>query len=56
MSREKTFIVNTQGGNKRCGGIGDILAGALGVTALWDSHYGLPLASCLVRNATKMAF
>lgn len=33
---KKSFIVGTEGGPKRCGGIGDILVGVLGTCAFWD--------------------
>jgi hypothetical protein len=32
------------------------VAGAASSCSLWDIDYGLPLASCIVRLATKMAF
>lgn len=56
MGKDRSFIVNTQGGKKRCGGIGDILAGVTSVCALWDFEYGPALASRIVRKATKAAF
>ena len=48
--------MRTPGGNKRCGGIGDVLAGAMSVCALWDFDYGPVLASIIIRNATRKAF
>ena len=36
LGRKKSFIVGTQGGLKRCGGVGDILAGATAATCFWD--------------------
>jgi NAD(P)H-hydrate repair Nnr-like enzyme with NAD(P)H-hydrate dehydratase domain len=33
---KKSFIINTEGGLKRCGGIGDILAGAISTCAHWN--------------------
>ena len=48
--------VMVEGGYKRCGGLGDILAGAIGTTVGWDFHYGPVLASWVVKRATRMAF
>jgi NAD(P)H-hydrate repair Nnr-like enzyme with NAD(P)H-hydrate dehydratase domain len=45
-----------EGGYKRCGGLGDILAGAIGACVGWDYHYGPALASWVIKNATKMAY
>jgi NAD(P)H-hydrate repair Nnr-like enzyme with NAD(P)H-hydrate dehydratase domain len=45
-----------EGGYKRCGGIGDILAGAIGTCVGWDYHYGPALASWVIKNATRMAY
>jgi NAD(P)H-hydrate repair Nnr-like enzyme with NAD(P)H-hydrate dehydratase domain len=56
LSNKKSFIVRTQGGNKRCGGLGDILSGALSVCSMWDYTYGPALASVIVRMATRKAF
>lgn len=56
LTKDKTFIVGIEGGNKRCGGIGDIVAGVASTCALWDMEYGLPLASSIVRLATNKAF
>lgn len=56
MDRDRSFIIGIEGGNKRCGGIGDILAGVTGACGLWDFEYGPALASVLVRSATRMAF
>jgi NAD(P)H-hydrate repair Nnr-like enzyme with NAD(P)H-hydrate dehydratase domain len=36
MSRETSYVVATEGGKKRCGGIGDILAGVTSACGLWD--------------------
>ena len=41
---------------KRCGGVGDILAGAVATCSYWDIEYGPALASIIVRMATKQAF
>jgi len=41
---------------KRCGGIGDILAGALSVCLFWDDIYGPVLASRIVKIAAKRGF
>jgi NAD(P)H-hydrate repair Nnr-like enzyme with NAD(P)H-hydrate dehydratase domain len=56
LGKDRSFIVRTEGGKKRCGGIGDILAGAAAVTSLWDFEYGPALASRIVRLATRSAF
>ena len=48
--------MRTQGGDKRSGGLGDILSGAISVCSFWNEEYGLPLASQIVRNATRIAF
>jgi ATP-dependent NAD(P)H-hydrate dehydratase len=56
LGKERSFVVRTEGGKKRCGGMGDILAGAVSVCALWDFEYGPALASRVVRLATKAAF
>jgi NAD(P)H-hydrate repair Nnr-like enzyme with NAD(P)H-hydrate dehydratase domain len=56
LSSRKSFIVRTEGGKKRCGGLGDILSGAMAVCALWDLTYGPVLASRIVRIATRKAF
>jgi NAD(P)H-hydrate repair Nnr-like enzyme with NAD(P)H-hydrate dehydratase domain len=36
LGSDRSFIVRTLGGNKRCGGMGDLLAGVTSVCALWD--------------------
>ena len=56
MTNNKSFIVRTEGGNKRCGGIGDIVSGAVAVCGLWNEEYGLALASRVVKMATRIAF
>ena len=56
LNNRKSFIVRTVSGNKRCGGLGDMLAGVLSVCRFWNEDYGLPLASRLVRLATFIAF
>jgi NAD(P)H-hydrate repair Nnr-like enzyme with NAD(P)H-hydrate dehydratase domain len=56
LSHKKSFIVRTEGGRKRCGGVGDILSGAIAVCSLWDHTYGPVLAARIVRMATKAAF
>lgn len=53
---KKSFIINTEGGLKRCGGIGDILAGAISTCAHWNMQYGIALASIITRRATKRGF
>lgn len=51
-----SFVVRTEGGMKRCGGIGDILAGVNSVFSLWDFDLGPVLASRVVRMATRKGF
>lgn len=36
IGRNKSFVIGIEGGNKRCGGVGDIVAGVASATALWD--------------------
>lgn len=45
-----------EGGFKRCGGIGDVLSGAVATCAYWNFEYGPALASTIVRMATKKAY
>ena len=52
----QSFLINTEGGLKRCGGIGDILAGVASVYSLWDFELGPALASRVVRMATRRGF
>lgn len=56
LSKKRSFVVRTKGGLKRCGGIGDILTGALSVCTFWDEVYGPLLAAKIVKMATKSAF
>lgn len=56
LSSKKSFIVRSEGSAKRCGGLGDILSGAIAVCGLWDQTYGPVLASRIVRMATRAAF
>lgn len=56
MLGKQSFVIRTEGGLKRCGGIGDILAGVTSACALWDFELGPALASRIVRVATQMAF
>ena len=56
LGKDKSFILRTQGGGKRCGGIGNILAGAVGVCSSWDWDYGPVLASRIIRLATRTAY
>lgn len=46
----------TKGGKKRCGGIGDILAGCLAASIFWNYHDGPLLASHIVKLAASKAF
>lgn len=48
--------MKTEGGSKRCGGIGDILAGVTAVCSFWHYELGPVLASRIVKVATKRAF
>jgi NAD(P)H-hydrate repair Nnr-like enzyme with NAD(P)H-hydrate dehydratase domain len=53
LNKNCSFICTNEGSSKRCGGIGDILAGLVGTFASWDFVYG-PILACLVcRNAAK---
>jgi len=36
LGADRSFIIRTEGGMKRCGGMGDILAGVAAVCSLWD--------------------
>jgi len=56
LGNDKSFIVKTEGGKKRCGGIGDILGGVVSVCGLWDHAYGPALASRIVKLATRSAY
>ena len=53
---KRSFIVGTQGGLKRCGGVGDILAGVTAPAVFWNFEYGMPLASMIVRMANNQAW
>jgi NAD(P)H-hydrate repair Nnr-like enzyme with NAD(P)H-hydrate dehydratase domain len=48
--------VRTEGGKKRCGGVGDILAGVTSACSWWNFEYGPALASRIVRKANKLAY
>ena len=56
LGKDKSFIINTEGGKKRCGGMGDILGGVMSVCALWDYEYGPALATRIVKLATRAAY
>jgi NAD(P)H-hydrate repair Nnr-like enzyme with NAD(P)H-hydrate dehydratase domain len=56
LTNKRSYIVRTEGGNKRSGGIGDIVAGTAAVCSFWDLEYGLVLAARIVKMATKLAF
>ena len=57
-----SYIVNEEGGLKRCGGQGDILCGILSVFANWARQSDMPLidacalSSVLLRTASRIAF
>lgn len=36
LGKNMAYLVQTEGGLKRCGGIGDVLAGSIAVCSLWD--------------------
>ena len=52
----ESYIVRIKGGNKRCGGIGDILAGVTGICSFWNYELGPVLGSKIVKIATRRAF
>lgn len=56
LGNDESFIVNTKGGLKRCGGMGDILAGVVAACSFWNFEKGPVLASRIVRTATRLAF
>lgn len=56
LGGKHSFIIGTEGGMKRCGGMGDILAGVTAVCSYWNYDYGAILASKIVRDATKIGF
>ncbi len=56
LTNKRSFIVRTIGGNKRCGGLGDVLTGIISVTGSWDEEYGMVLGSKIMRTATRAAF
>jgi NAD(P)H-hydrate repair Nnr-like enzyme with NAD(P)H-hydrate dehydratase domain len=56
LTKNGCFKITAMGGNKRCGGIGDLLAGASIACASWDLTYGPLLACWLIKKATKRAF
>lgn len=56
LNKECSFVCTNEGSLKRCGGIGDILAGLVCTFAFWDLVYG-PILACLVcRYAARAAF
>lgn len=36
MTPKSTYIICNEGSSKRCGGIGDILAGCVAACSVWD--------------------
>lgn len=56
IGKDRSFIIRSEGGKKRCGGMGDILAGVASVASFWDYEYGPALASRIVRLATRAAY
>lgn len=56
LTRKGCYKITARGGQKRCGGIGDILAGSTIACASWSYDLG-PLLSCwLTKKATRVAF
>lgn len=58
---QKVYLVKNEGSLKRCGGIGDILAGLSCLYSVWSKNnedllIGCVLASYLCRQASKKAF
>jgi len=56
LGNDRSFIVKTEGGRKRCGGMGDILSGLVSVCSIWDHAYGPVLASRILKLATRSAY
>lgn len=56
LGNDTSFIMKTEGGKKRCGGMGDILGGVMSICALWDYSYGPVLATRIVKLATRAAY
>ena len=52
----KSYVIRTPSGEKRCGGIGDILAGITSVCCLWNFEQGPALASRITKMATERAY
>ena len=48
--------MKTEGGRKRCGGVGDVLAGVTAACSFWHYELGPVLASRIVRVATRRAY
>ena len=56
LSNEECFIVGNEASKKRCGGMGDTLAGLIGVYVNWGNIYGLIMAGIVNREAGKRAY
>ncbi len=66
---KRAFIVKNKGSQKRCGGVGDILAGLVCLYSMWGSNranllfdegegilVGAALGSYIVRTASKKSY
>ena len=52
----KRTVIITKGSKKRCGGIGDVLAGCIATCSFWDFDKGPALACHIVKCAADKAF
>lgn len=56
LTNKRSFIVRTKGGDKRCGGLGDVLSGIMSVCSYWNEEYGMALASRIMKISTRLAY
>lgn len=56
LTKQGCYKVTFKGGHKRCGGMGDLLAGATLACSSRNIEYGPLLACWLVKKATQKAF
>ena len=56
LTKNNSFVLRSKGGDKRCGGLGDVLAGILAVYCVWSEDYGCVLAARVMRLATFKAY
>ena len=56
ISNDAIDLVSTKGGLKRCGGIGDVLAGSIATCAFWNLELGVVLGCHVTRLATRLSF